>query len=592
MDSPTDSQTSDQMDSQMSDQMDSPIDSQTGDQMDSPMSDQMEDQILESLDGKIDNQSLKILVWIPFIVAFLLYLPSIGSEFVWDDDIIIRNDALTATGSSLYEWISSPTMGLYTPFRNIIVGVFRSVFGDNPLPFSLLGILSHAATASLGFLIVFNIWKRKDIAIAGSLIFAVHPLSVDRISFISSGVFSIHAPLMLGAILLAEKDISNKWHKYAISLILALLATASYEQAIVLPVLVLLWHILININPLKTSLIRSLPYFMISLIYLVIRTFVLSSIARHGAGYFGDSFTGFLPLLLSLTVYAQALQFLPIRLLADYQGVFLMPGEITLSSSALSLTAIAATIFWYIRLILREKRKTSLLNTAFPVLAGILCWLPASNLIPTSTIFAERHLYLWTLFTWSTILFALTGSEKSENINISRRKTQIFSLLIVLILFSSQTLFRQLVWHNEYTLFETTVRDNPEAVSIWIGLAGAQINNKENKEALVSLQNAESRNYTPPLYFWNKASALVNLGKAEEAVTALKEGIESGGGAKFHRNLALCYAMVNNRETALEQAEMFQQKSPNSKEEYQNILKLIDYIISKSGVSEKSSNNQ
>ena len=102
-------------------------------------------------------------IWIPFFIALLAYLPTLGHGFVWDDvDFILENPAahkLSSLSEALqhgYGWVPTETGEQTNPrylyFRPVIVianTVQWVLSGGAPWFFHLVNLLTHALTVAL-----------------------------------------------------------------------------------------------------------------------------------------------------------------------------------------------------------------------------------------------------------------------------------------------------------------------------------------------------------------------------------------------------------------------------------------------------------
>jgi hypothetical protein len=153
------------------------------------------------------------------LAAALVFLPSLSHGWVnWDDDVlIVGNPMLRAPVpfSALARWaFSSAPAGAYQPLDYLAWAALGRASGFDPRAFHLASLLLHALCAALVFLVA-----RRLLALApggaaaepdaaadfgalfAALVFAVHPLRVESVSWAAELRDPLSGALWLGALL-------------------------------------------------------------------------------------------------------------------------------------------------------------------------------------------------------------------------------------------------------------------------------------------------------------------------------------------------------------------------------------------------------
>lgn len=135
------------------------------------------------------------------IIGFFLYLPTLSNGFVWDDEEIILSNPQVQSLDNIPAFFSGSTFasgggisGLSgTYFRPMMLTSFaitNSFFAQKALGFHLVQIIFHLTNAVLTYLILFYIFKKFNLnefwPLAISLIFLVHPINVEAVSYVSA----------------------------------------------------------------------------------------------------------------------------------------------------------------------------------------------------------------------------------------------------------------------------------------------------------------------------------------------------------------------------------------------------------------------
>jgi len=133
--------------------------------------------------------------WNALILALILVLTafvfsnSLGNEFIdeLDDDIYVVNNAairdLSAAG--LKTIFTTFVAGNYHPLTMLSYAVEYRLFGLNPPAYHRTNRLLHGLNTALVFALVWLLWRRRAAAALAALLFGVHPLRVESVSWIS-----------------------------------------------------------------------------------------------------------------------------------------------------------------------------------------------------------------------------------------------------------------------------------------------------------------------------------------------------------------------------------------------------------------------
>jgi protein O-mannosyl-transferase len=226
------------------------------------------------------------------VIAFLAYLPCINGEFILDDDQLLTNNSQIKASDGLYQIWSTTEAPDYWPATNTSLWIEWRLWKMNPTGYHVANLILHIVESLLIWLIL------RRLAIPGAflaaMIFAVHPVNVESVAWISqrkntmamlfmllSIFWYLKADILSGwrshgepteqeksiarslvAVLHSGRGIADQW--YWLSLTAFLFAMLSKGSVAVLPVLLLgiVWWL----RPLtKQDLARTLPFFAVAL---------------------------------------------------------------------------------------------------------------------------------------------------------------------------------------------------------------------------------------------------------------------------------------------------------------------------------------
>jgi len=424
----------------------------------------------------------RVLLAVVALAALLPYLSSLGNGFALDDVPIIReNPNLHDVGNWRLQWLVPywPTfgtqLGLYRPLASWGYALQWAATGGEPWLFHTVNVLLHVATSVLAFALLQRLGFATLGALAGALVFAVHPVHTEAVANIVGQAELIAAAATLAACLVHASrpdTLEVSWPRRLALLALFLCAILAKENAVVLPALLLLCDVAQRrVLPTRESLQRyahaiAMPLAVLLIgfgVYLVVRIDVLGSITGADAGptlpflreehRLYNAFRA-VPELLRLL-------FFPLRLSSDYSPAVILPTDQWTAMSAagaLVLAAIAAAAL----LVLRHP------HLAFPAAWFVISIITVSNIFfPIGVLVAERTLYLPS-FAVSALVAALWPLLATRATVPARRFTiALFALL--LLAGAARTWVRNPDWKDTAAVQTALARDIPESYrSQWI----------------------------------------------------------------------------------------------------------------------------
>ncbi len=180
--------------------------------------------------------------------AFLLcatvvaYLPALTGSFLWDDASHVTRPDLQSLHGLWRIWFHLGATQQYYPLLHTAFWFEHAIWGDAVLGYHLVNVALHAAAAYL----VVRIVRRLGLpgAWLAGICFALHPISVEAVAWISEQKSTLSAVFYLGAALVYLKfDESRRPARYWLASGLFVLALLSKTVTATLPaaLLVVLW---------------------------------------------------------------------------------------------------------------------------------------------------------------------------------------------------------------------------------------------------------------------------------------------------------------------------------------------------------------
>lgn len=215
------------------------------------------------------------------LLVAALYGPFLGRYFTSEDFLLIRflrehppwRDVIAQWTRP---WLEVTAVGFYRPLSSAIYGLEAALFGGRSWLYNLAHIGVHVACVLLLWRVAARIAARFEwpgaAAFAAAVLFAVYPLHPNAVLFSASFATLFSAAFLLGSLLAwqrhAEADAASQpW----LALALFALALASYEAAVVWPVVLLGYDALVRREGLPRALRRAALFFVGGAAYLAWR---------------------------------------------------------------------------------------------------------------------------------------------------------------------------------------------------------------------------------------------------------------------------------------------------------------------------------
>jgi hypothetical protein len=393
--------------------------------------------------------------------TIVAYATSFDGPFQFDDAGVIVN------APAVHSWSAYRAAALHG-LRPLLKLFYTAnwTLGVGPLAFHVFNLLVHLLNVELVMRLCGAALDRASRAfglhpsgavLAAGLLFGVHPIQTEAVTYISGGSAALVTSFVLLALLAyaCAARLDRPWPALMLALVLFLCAVATKETAIGLPFGLLLWDLCIERASARRILVRQAPFWGVLLALFV--AFVM-----HPA-YFKllYAITGTRPLLQASSYQIAGAGYLASRLLLVHRlcidpGLFLRPptaAELAASSALLlSLVAIAWSQL--------RKRPAVAFGAAWLVFHMLFPY----ALLPRLDVANERHMYLANV--GLAVALGAVWYELRERAGAATQRVLAALAGAVVCLLIAQTLLRNRDYRSEVALWESTVRvasENPRA---------------------------------------------------------------------------------------------------------------------------------
>jgi hypothetical protein len=282
-------------------------------------------------------------------------------------------------------------------YRPLVVFSFlieHSVFGFAPFFYHLDNLIIHISCSILVYFILKNIFEDDRPAFFSALIFAVHPVHTEAVTWVSGRTELLWAFFSLLSVLFFIKNyIKSRFGFVLISCAAFLLGLLSKETAAVAPALMAAYMLIFDKDLNRKNLVSSLwgrlyPYVLVFLAYFVSRFSVVGGLGiKSEYKVFGstDPFHMFLYICHAFSNYIR-LVFLPFDLTIKYDFPS-QPGIFDVQVLFPILMVLLAAFY------IKAKSRLSK-PVAFAAACLFIPLLPVLNIIPTYDYILERAAYV------------------------------------------------------------------------------------------------------------------------------------------------------------------------------------------------------
>ena len=392
-------------------------------------------------------------------IVLLVYARGLNGPFLYDDAAYVVHNPTIQSPITAIETFGAPTAidkgefywQVYRPIVPVVYSLIHALFGLNPFGFHLVNVLLHALNAILLFLLLRKLNLTLLAALFSAAWWALHPVHVESVQWIS-GLDDVLGPtLALAAILLTF----NK--KYVHALLCYTLALLTKETAImaIVPLFALEWfrHPGVVGQKLRRASLVTLPFVAPAAAYVLLR-FVLIGLQQDATYWGGSLQSTALTMSKAFLVYVRLI-FVPVQLRINY----LFPVETGVSLAvALGLAALALCL----AVIIYTYKKA-------PLICAGLVWFfaflfPVSNLLPIFALVGERFMYL--PLAGLALVLADLGS-RIRNV----KKPMLVAGVLILATLAALSVIRIGVWCDEERFWQDIVRKEPEILGYKTNLA-------------------------------------------------------------------------------------------------------------------------
>jgi Flp pilus assembly protein TadD len=479
--------------------------------------------VLNDLTGaaRMDIYPYLILLVI-LILTTLVYSASLHYSILSFDDVdyfFNYQDILHLSWKSFRFYFSNYYLLMYQPLPVLSFAINYATTGLNTLPMHLVNLGFHLLNIILVYQLFRKLTRNSNISLVISLIFAIHPMNVEAVTWISARSTAMYSFFYLLSLIcyLWYLESDNKKRYLVMTLGCFLLSLLCKVQAMSLPVVLILLDYFSQRKPTSNNkiLVEKIPFFLLSILF----GFIAISNTETAANMFNGKLINYSVVdIFFLSCYSIIVYVFKFLIPAGLCAIYTFPQKtgdhlpLIIYFSPLILMLIA----WFIRKL--RKNIYFMFGIGF-FLVTIFVNLPVFSV--RQVIIAERYSY----FPFLGLVLIICILLKEEGISIpyfsGNFKLVLYLLFVVYIgSFFIITAERTKVWKDDYSLMSDIVEKNPPTHYIskfYRKRADFLYKQKKFEEAVRDYSHAVALNGTDDLSYIYRAYSYLKLEKFRNA---------------------------------------------------------------------------
>lgn len=489
------------------------------------------------------NENKKLTLTIATIVfaALITFAPVIFNDFTnWDDNLQVTENAdiTSLSFKNIGKIFSSYYADMYQPLVTLNFAFIYRFFGLDAMAFHAFSLVLHLVNIMLVFLLTKRLRTSIAVSIGVSLLFALNPLQVEPVAWVSATSTLLFTMFYLLSIIVYIDYSRNKSQTkvYFISLGLFTLSLLSKSAAVTLPVVLLAVDFFLNSKITRKDIIIKTPFLVLSVVFGMITVFKRGSLG--GELQMTDYYTLFQSAVLLLYP------------LAHYAVSAIVPFNISpyhpypeVNGGALPLLYYiipASVLLLAIALIFIKKSRVSIMFGVLFFLFSIsvmLAFIPLN-----SGVVKERYFYLPCIgiyFVLFSVLHDYTSRRKST------RTVSMVAVAGLAVFFAVSSFTGAKVWKNSSTLWTKVIEEYPKAHLAYYNRGTAFFDRQFYLESIDDYKKTIELKPDFAESYLNMGVAYKELGMFQESLATLSQAISIKKDPVCYFNRGSVYGAMN-----------------------------------------------
>ena len=474
--------------------------------------------------------SLVVIGLVMLIAGFIVYSNTLHAPFEFDDYGVIVNNKEVRT----YAITSHVNQQRYIGYLSFAVNYF---YGElNPFGYHVVNVIIHVLNGILIYILVQKVllilqsqgraFFRRDIPLIAALLFVVHPIQTQAVSYITQRFAVLAALFVLISLVtyLHFRSLPSKSYTYLIiSLIACLLAYKTKENVATLPFMIIAAELLLfrDQKITKERIFYVVPYFLLIIViplsFMHMNQPLGELLGEMKKVSYETPHTSrgeyFFTELRVITTYMRLL-ILPVRQSIDY--VYPLSKSLFEVKTAIAFCFIGAVLVF-----------AFLLHKKYPVITFGMLWffiflIVESSIIPIQDVIFEHRLYLPSAGFLIAAVYAVFLLE--EKIKMRLVVPVIFLMIIIALSITAYT--RNNLWNDSIALWDDAAKKFPGNARA-VGNMGISMADKGKfGEAIPVLKQAIELMPNNTNNWYALGACYKKLGMTEDAIRTYQKTLE------------------------------------------------------------------
>jgi tetratricopeptide (TPR) repeat protein len=215
-----------------------------------------------------------ILLTAILIIASLVYIPSLDNNILngWDDGVYLEDEHVKdPDGKSISHFFNEYYLGMYQPLAVLSLSTDHQLYEDKSSGYHATNLVLHLLNIVLAFFFINILSKKRNLALIVALLFAIHPMHVEAVSWIAARSTLLFSAFYLSALIFYLRYLEREsWSKLSITFLFFLLACFTKSMAVTLPLVLVLLDYFHGRKLSSRLIIEKLPFLALSIVFGIV----------------------------------------------------------------------------------------------------------------------------------------------------------------------------------------------------------------------------------------------------------------------------------------------------------------------------------
>ena len=496
----------------------------------------------------------KYFLIILIVLILAIYLPSLKNGYIWDDnDYVYKNTYLLKITGLKDIWLSYK-LPQYYPLVFTSFWIEHKLWGFHPTGYHVINMLLHI----LNTLLLFSLLKKvlPKAALLAAIFFAVHPIQVETVAWITERKNLLSLAFFLLACLQYLKLLSSKQRRnYIYTLIFFVCALLSKSVSVcfaIMPILYSYWKEG-KIN--RNVITYSVPFFIIAISAGLNTAFL----EQHRVGATGEAWN--LNIIEHVLLAGRILVFYLYKAVVPLKFIFFYERwDVNYLDISQWIWPVIAASPLYLMYKYRDRTGRGAIVIYLMYIASIFPALGFINVFPMRYSYVADHFtYISSPFIFIMISAALVLIHEKTTPFISRHISKkfmsipaLFIILIITIFLSFKSYGTTVKYKDEFTLWNDVINQNPGCYFAYNNLGAAYGKSGKLDKAVEILAVGVETNPDNATSHSNLGNAYLDNREFQKAMDSFQKGLNlDDASAVLHNNMSIACMYTEQYEKAI-----------------------------------------